>query len=322
MNTTLLQTLLHTHATPGDEHEIAELLAAAWQRSGLATRHLGARAVYADSAPRSRKPVLLIAAHMDACGFAVDRFLARGFGLTALGYPSVTKASTPAVLKTRAGLVEGTVRRTLHEGSPSTFSFHPKSKTCLDVRHGDRVAFAPSFARDGQTIASPFLDNRLGCWVLTLLAPMLRTWTSPYRIVLGATSSEEMCGHGAPALAHELRPHATLILDTTYANPDQRVKCGKGPVLTLSDASTLLSLNVRDHFIDLFKNASLPLQTEVYNFSGTDAKAFPLAGLPGPVVPLLLPTTGNHSALETAHLDDVDTLLRALPLIVARKIPN
>jgi len=159
MNTTLLEKLIHAHATPGDESTVAEILSASWQGAGLATTRLGSRAVFADTAPGSRKPVLLITAHMDSCGFAIDRFLDKNFGLTSLGHPNVAKASTPAVLKTRAGLFPGTLRRKPRKNNEPDFLFQPKPGVCPDAQHGDRVAFAPMFSRDGKKISAPFPDR-------------------------------------------------------------------------------------------------------------------------------------------------------------------
>ena len=310
-NIPLLEQFVHAHATPGDEGEAAQLLLASWQGAGLATRRLGAHAVLAESEPGSDKPVLLVTAHMDSTGFAVERFSDGFFGVVPLGHPEVDAPEIPAVLKTRAGRVNGILRG---GKDAESFTFQPRA-ACPETRHGDRVAFAPVFERGGSKISAPYLDNRLGCWMLALLAPVIREWNPPWRMVLAATGSEEMCGHGAAVLAHAVRPDAVVVLDTTYENRGQNVALGKGPVLTLSDQSVLLPPAVRDRLMDAFHAAGLPLQTEVYNFSGTDAKAFPFAGLPGVVAPLLVPTTGNHSPRESADLTDVESLFNGLRLL-------
>jgi putative aminopeptidase FrvX len=51
--------------------------------------------------------------------------------------------------------------------------------------------------------------------------------------------------------------------------------------------------------------AKVPIQFEAYNYSGTDARAFPAQGRTAPVIALLLPTRGNHSPIETADTDDL-----------------
>jgi putative aminopeptidase FrvX len=118
-----------------------------------------------------------------------------------------------------------------------------------------------------------------------------------------------MGGFGAPVLAQAVRPDLTVCVDATYDSPALGVHLGGGPVLTLSDASVLLGCVERDRMLAFAESAGLPLQTEVYNYSGTDARAFPHAGLPGRVYPLLLPTTGNHSPVEGAQARDVEGFL-------------
>ena len=159
---------------------------------------------------------------------------------------------------------------------------------------------------------APFLDNRLGCWILAELAPRLAGWKSRYHVVLGATACEEFGGFGASVLARQVQPDLVIVVDATYEAPGQNVRLGQGPVLTLSDASVLLSPARRDQVRVILAAAHVPLQTEVYNFSGTDARAFPHLGLACPVLPLLLATIGNHSPRETADLRDASQQLTAI----------
>ena len=136
--------------------------------------------------------------------------------------------------------------------------------------------------------------------------------------MLGATAAEETGGFGARVLAEKVRPDLAVVLDTTYASEEQDVRLGSGPVLTLSDASVLLSPALRDRVLGLMAEARVPLQTEVYNFSGTDARAFPQQGLSCPVLPVLVPTLGNHSPCETADQRDLDAWLAAVRAIAEK----
>jgi putative aminopeptidase FrvX len=70
----------------------------------------------------------------------------------------------------------------------------------------------------------------------------------------------------------------------------------------VSDASVILSPKERDQLL----TCSHPLQTEVYNTSGTDARAFPVLGNTMPVLALLLATRGNHSPIESIHKKDLE----------------
>ena len=314
----LLTELLRCHSTPGDEGEVAAVLRREWENCGLRNRTHGRYAVStAVTAPaRPRRPRLLVCAHMDSPGYTVERCEGRRAKVIPLGGAHFDGEATPAVLKTRAGRRDVAIRRYEEAGEKDTFFV---DRAGADVDFGDRLCFpaAPAVDEAG-IVASPFLDNRLGCLALCELAARLAGEELPVDLVLGATACEEMGGFGAPVLARAVEPDAVLCLDATYEDEAMAVRLGHGPVLTLSDASVLLSPATRDAVRDTFRDAGIPLQTEVYNVSGTDARAFPHQGLPAPVFALLIATRGNHTPREEAALADLDRLLEALVLLATR----
>ena len=337
----LLAGLLACHATPGDEAEVRDLLEQHWRRARWPVRRLGDFAVLATAPhpPEARAPLLLVCAHMDSPGYAVQalprptprrRLRSPAWPLTALGGPAFPGATAAGRLKCATGLVPVTLRRApaapgADDDTPAIVGTVPPAdapRILPSVRHGDRVCFAASPVIEGDRIVAPFLDNRLGCWIVAELPRLAARWRAGFRIVVAATSAEEFTGHGAAVLAHHLRPDLTLVIDATYANPEQQVVLGGGPVLTLSDRSVLISPARREALAGAFARAAIPLQTEVYNFSGTDARAFPLQGVFTPVLPLLIATTGNHTPRETADLRDAATLLRAIRLLAEGRVEH
>ena len=262
------QRLLACHSTPGDEGEVRDVLEACWRESGWRTERHGDYAVTAraSNAGASGRPVLLVCAHMDSPGYSVDRLApASGarvsgvsFGVTELGGPAFEAGAVPGRIKTRRGHFPGVLRVTgVREDEPDIrFEMDAEAAAQAEVRHGDRVCFAPQFARTGTLLQAPFLDNRLGCWALTRLAEESRTWQTHYELALGATAGEELCGFGARVLAAQVRPDAVLVLDTTYESDEQGVRLGGGPVLTLSDASVLLSPGLRDRVLGIAEQAA------------------------------------------------------------------
>jgi putative aminopeptidase FrvX len=262
---------------------------------------------------------------MDSPGYSVDRMppasaspsACVSFGLTELGSPEFSGGKAAGLMKTRQGCFQGTVLRVgaLDEEPDLRFELDAEVAAQAGVRHGDRVCFAPQFTRSGTLLQSPFLDNRLGCWALARLAAESRAWQTRYELVLGAAANEELSGFGARVLAAQVRPDLALVLDTTYEAEEQGVRLGGGPVLTLSDASVVLSPETRDRALSTLAAAGVPVQTEVYNFSGTDARAFPQQGLACPVLPLLVPTRGNHAPCEAADERDLEAWLLAMRAI-------
>ena len=308
----VLRGLIECHSTPGDEGRCAERLSAHWVRAGLEVTRHGRYAVSArrGGRPRGKAPLLLVCAHLDSPGYIVERLEGDRAKLIPLGAPRFDGDETPGWLRSGSVPHEVTLRRQQQDDADDEFWI---DDVPAGVRHGDRLCFrADAGLTPTGEIRAPFLDNRLGCAVLACLAEAVAESDGPWETVLGATACEEMGGFGAPVLARAVGPDAVICLDATYEAPEQNVTLGGGPVLTVSDASVVLSPGMRDRLAEWFSARGLSLQTEVYNVSGTDARAFPHQGLACTVLPLLLPTRGNHRPREEAVLGDLEGLVSAL----------
>ncbi len=305
----LLLDLLNCHSTPGDEGEVRIQLCRRLLDLGWSVSHHGAYALSAVLPRNAGKKRLLVCAHMDSPGYTVESVDGRDCKLVKLGSPRMPLNEADAVLKTGSALVPVRLFQGEDSAGRETFFCHCDTP----VRHGDRACFSASRRRiaDG-VVESPFLDNRIGCYMLCRLAEHLASGDYAYDVVLGATSCEEVGCIGAPVLAAAVQPDYVICLDATYENPEQHVQLGGGPVITLSDASVILSCDVRDRLLSFFAAQKIPVQTEVYNYSSTDARAFPMVGLPCPVLALLIASRGNHSPAESIAADDIELLADAL----------
>ena len=301
----LLFDLLKCHATPGDEDEVAELLLKTWKDAGWTTQSLGRYAVTAvrepDGTPADTKTIL-VCAHMDSPGFIVQSV---NKDLTAnainIGYPHFKEPETAVVIKQADGQK---IPATLYN-QPEDMKIYPLSAESPLMR-GDRLCYACEPSVHDGIIESPFLDNRLGCFALCEIATAVKS--PKLRVMLAATSGEEFTGFGASVLAAHCKPDLIICLDVTYEEEEQNVLIGNGPVLTVSDKSVLLGRKTVESLKRHCAAWGVPLQTEIYNFSGTDARAFPSQGIMAPALPILIPTTGNHTPLETASLKDIEAL--------------
>ena len=310
---TTLKTLCSAHSTPGDEGEVADILTRCWKKAWWKVTTHGGYAISAKRRASGRKrPRLLICAHMDSPGFIVDRPTWKVFRkkaqvhMAALGTPGIEGAATPGRLKCRNGTFAGSICKVESEDYPEyLFEIPAEDAKGAELCIGDRVCYADDFTAEETLIRSPFLDNRLGCWMLTRLAELKPGWNRRCEVVLGAAGSEEVTGFGALVLAAEIKADLVIVLDTTYESEEQGVLPGGGAVLTLSDKSILLSMESRDRILQIMRKAGVPIQFEAYNYSGTDARAFPQQGSRAPVLALLLPTRGNHSPRETADMNDL-----------------
>ncbi len=310
-----LQALCSLIATPGDEGAVFEFLVQRWQAQGLDIRRLGAYAVIATPGERKKSDTILLTAHADSPGFIVCE----------------EGSTTECKVVTLGGIRPKTSQRiatphgdigTLHfdddeavwtSHDPITVRF--ETPLAHPLLKGDRLAWAPSWTYKDGIIETPFLDNRAGCAILADWYEKHAHLLADVNVILAVTAMEEVNGFGAAVLAKHIEADAIIALDATYANEAQGVDLGKGPVVTLSDASAILSPALRNRLLA----CGVPLQTEVYNYSGTDARAFPMQGCTAPVVPLLLPTTGNHSPVEKAAYADYAAWPQAIAA-VARKL--
>lgn len=312
INLSILEKLVNCHSTPGDEKQVMKLMEEIWLRNKWKVSHYGHLAITAESPEwNPNAPTLLYCAHADSPGFIVqstaeDKHSAT---LVALGGPHAefNKKSIPVILHS--------LKRNI-EGELTEYNVIEKSYTCKSkavIERGSRVAFKPSFRTSRTDVYASFLDNRIGCYALAWLAENLdKNSDKNVNIIMAVTSNEEFLGFGANALAHAVSPDLVIVLDATYEEKQQNVIMGKGPVLTISDKSVLLSLEQCHAIAEICNKQKINLQTEIYNFSGTDARAFPNAGITCPILPILIATTGNHSPLERCKIADIKSLLKLL----------
>ncbi len=307
-----LQQLCALCATPGDEGAVFDMLKQRWHSQGLDVQALGAYALVATPGERKKADTILLIAHADSPGFIVSEEISET-ACRAIPLGGVRPKWWQRVMTAdgKTGVV------TFDKGSdhwerhlPVTIRFDEPLSAPL--RKGDRLAWAADWECTETEIRTPFLDNRAGCAILADWYDSHAQLLPEVNVILAVTAMEEVNGFGAAVLAKHIQADLIIALDATYTHKEQGVELGKGPVVTLSDASVILSPVMRDRLLA----CGVPLQTEVYNFSGTDAKAFPLQGHTAPVIPLLLPTTGNHSPCEIASRKDYEAWPHAIAAVV------
>jgi endoglucanase len=127
-------------------------------------------------------------------------------------------------------------------------------------------------------------------------------------VYLVATVEEEVGARGAKTAASIVKPDLALILDATY--DEHPVSMGKGPVITLSDRSVLLSSNVRNYLLKLAKSKNIPIQTECWNIGGSDAGTVRMVGGGIPSIPILTATKNAHTPSEVGCIKDCYTVVK------------
>ncbi len=265
-----------------------------------------------------------IGAHMDTCGFIVHSIVNGLIKCVNFGYQD-TKAChlQPVVISTKNGYINGLMYAKQEDKNKYSFKIDigvrsSKKATTLGILPGDPVHFSidPFLVGDlsQRVICSPRLDNRLGIFELLLLAKHLKENPPFDDVFLVATVEEETGARGAKTAAQKIQPDMALILDITY--DEHPVAMGQGPVITLSDRSSLLSTHVRDYLLKLAKNKKIAIQTEVWNIGGTDAGSVRVIGTGIPTIPILTATKNNHTPIEMACIDDCYSVVKFCQLII------
>ncbi len=306
-----LKTFCALHATPGDEAVVFAELERRWRAQRLDIRRLGPYAILGEPGERKKSDTLLLLAHADSPGFIVSAVRSpTELEVLALG-GIAPEGGESLLLKTPGRPRPATLQPPGEAWTRRQPLIARLSEPYDGARKGDRLCWAPHWEAADGLVVSPFLDDRAACALVALWHERFAALLPEFNVLVAATAMEEVNGFGADVLARHVRADAVLALDVTYENAAQGVALGQGPVVTLSDASCLLSPALRDRLLA----GGVPLQTEVYNYSGTDARAFPKAGAAMPVVPLLLPTRGNHSPRETLAVADLDAWPSAIAAV-------
>jgi endoglucanase len=267
---------------------------------------------------------LFISAHMDTCGFLVHSITNTGqIKCLNFGYQNVNACHLqPVAIITRKGYVQGLLYAK-SEGTSKSFVIDIGTRSSreasdLGILAGDPVHFTidPFLVGDPskKIICSPRLDNRLGVFELLILAKHLNSNLPSANVFLVATVEEEAGARGAKTAASRIRPDLALILDATYA--EYPVEMGQGSVITLSDKSSFLSSQVRDYLLELAKKNKIPVQTEVWNISGTDAGSVRTIGDGIPTIPILTATKNNHTPVEMGCINDCYSVTKFCNVII------
>lgn len=266
---------------------------------------------------------LFISAHMDTCGFIVHSIENNALiKCLNFGYQNIEACHLqPVAISTKNGYINGVMHST-KSGDKLSFMIdigltHKAKVNDLGILAGDPVHFTnePILIGDlsQRIICSPRLDNRFGTFELLLLAEQFQKNPPMNDVFLVASVEEEVGAKGAKTAASLIQPDFALILDITY--DEHPVSLGKGPVITLSDKSVILSSNMRDYLLGLAKKEKIEIQTEVWNIGGTETGTVRLVGAGIPSIPVLTAIKNSHTPAEIGSIQDCYSVVKYCQVI-------
>jgi endoglucanase len=294
--------------------------------------------------PGKGKRIMLIS-HMDEVGLIVRRITPDGYllvermgGMTVRALPgsSLTlwteTGSLPAVV--------GVLPQHLDNGAGTDLSAvyvdigaaSAQEAAEMGVQVGDGLTWDSTFKRlAGTHICAKSLDDRLGCWVLLMLAGMVKPEELSCDLYLTFTVQEETMMMGGMPAVNAIQPEVVIGVDgtLTFDTPDltnkqSSIAVGAGPALKWMDTirgkqiSFVPDQNLAQFARKTARQLQIPLQPEIVVGLSTAVSAVPYSGSGIPTLALSLPIRYHHSPVETADLTDALHLIHLLHYLVTQ----
>ncbi|MGQ9464719.1 MAG: M42 family metallopeptidase [bacterium] len=280
---------------------------------------------------KEKRPKILLAAHMDEVGMMITNIEKNGFlKFKTIGLRAQSILAKKVVVGEKQ--IPGVIgHKPIHLSNPSERNKIPEVKDLfIDigvgskeeaekfVQIGDLATFATHFRKDGDIIYGKAFDNRIGCYVLIKL--IQETNLDAY---FAFTVQEELGLRGAKIVAYRVDPDIAIAVDTTGANesPDKKDQplypvLGKGPALTIADATIICDKKIIKIFENTAKNYRIPHQLKQPMIGGTDAGVIHLARKGIPTAVLSTPARYIHSPLSIASMKDIKNTIKLLTFTV------
>jgi len=197
----------------------------------------------------------------------------------------------------------------------------------LGIKPGDSILMDRPLRRmvADDVVSAPYLDNGIGCFVVTELARLLaepgtrRDALANVQVMLAIAAHEEIGRFGSRVLASVFKPDILIAVDVNhdYANaPGVSSKkftpLSMGAGFTISVGS-VTSRKVNELLQRAAKAAQIPYQLDVVGRdTGTDAMAGVLGAVDCAAASVGIPTRNMHTASEMASTRDIDAALHGV----------
>jgi endoglucanase len=279
------------------------------------------------------KPKVMLIAHMDQIGFMVKHIGEKGFirfeqvgGWDEKIIPGIKvnvwgkKGPVPGVI----GIKPIHIQEKEEQKQPIKFeemyidigASSAKEVEQAGVEIGSFVSIASQLTKlVGTRITGSGFDNKIGCAILIEIVKRLKNFKGTLYAV--GSVQEEIGLVGVRGSVFDINPDVILGIDTTIAGDSPQIKIeelpihlGKGPVLIIKDAISIINPQVRKWIEETARNLKINLQYEVTKSGATDSSITPTIREGKPAGSICIATRYIHTPVEVTDTKDIEDAIK------------
>ena len=311
----------------------------AWFRNSGAPDTYGTGSGFPGNAGSRRRPVIMLDAHTDECGFMVQGIMDNGL-LSMVMLGGMDLASLPAhtvLVRTRSGKkVRGIITsRPVHfmtekeKNAPLDIeglyidvgaSSRDEAEETYGIHIGDPAAHEVAFDYDGDhgLCFGKAFDNRLGCACVIQTMRELKDADQELAVdVAGAFAAQEEVGmRGAGVTAARIQPDLAIVFegspadDFYYGREKAQGVMRAGVQIRCMDKSYITNPAFLAYAHELGEEKGIPCQDTVRRGGSTNAGKISLAGRAVPTLVLGIPSRYVHSHYNFCAVEDIEAAVR------------
>jgi putative aminopeptidase FrvX len=287
-------------------------------------------------------PKVMVAAHMDECGFMVQRITKEGFiKFAPLGgwWDHVLLAQ-----RVRIHTVKGDIIGVIGAKPPHILTEEERKKLvekkdmyidigatsqgeveAAGVRVGDPIVPVSEFTvlTGGRAYLAKAADDRIGCATVIAAMQRLAKESHPNTVYGVATAQEEVGLRGGRTSVDVVNPDVAFVIESGIATDvpgveDSWGKLAGGPEIGISQPGMITNLKLRDLVIEIAKQRDIPIQivAQTQGRGGTDADVIHLYKSGVPAIVIAPPCRHIHSHTAIFHRDDFDRTVELLAGVI------
>jgi putative aminopeptidase FrvX len=337
----LLKELTEASGVSGYEAEVRRVITRYFEKIGeISHDKLGS--LVCKKSGESAGPRVMVAAHMDECGFMVQRITKEGFiRFAPLGgwWDHVLLAQ-----RIRIHTVKGDIIGVIGAKPPHILTEEERKKLvekkdmyidigatsegeveAAGVRIGDPIVPMSEFTvlASGKSYLAKAADDRIGCATVISAMQRLAKESHPNTVYGVATAQEEVGLRGGRTSVDIVNPDVAFVIESGIATDvpgiaDSWIKLNGGPEIGFSEPGMIANLKLRDLVIDTAKRCNIPVQflADTAGRWGTDGDVIHLHKSGVPTITISPPCRHIHSHTAIFHRDDFDRTVELLTGVI------